>query len=290
MGAEGLVAGERPPVWRWAVGLSIALAVCGALTGALLFAFGGVLRGPPVMNGSARGTALVMAVGGAPMLVISLMLAARGSVRALFVWFGATLYLAYNAVLQVLGTPLNRLFLLTVLTLSLAIAASVAVAGLLGTIDIAARCSPRLPARAIAGFILAIVVLNALAWLGRIVPALLDNDPDRLLEGTGLTMVPTYLQDLAFWLPLLGIGAVWLWRRRPWGFIISGGGLAYWAIESVTVAVDQYYGHRADPLSDVASDAVVVPFLVVGAITVGVLAAFLRWVASDPARSSATPR
>jgi hypothetical protein len=263
-------------VRRWATGLSIALAVCAAATGLVLFAFGGVLRGAPVMNGSARGTALVMAVVGVPVLVVALVLARRGSARALFVWLGATLYLAYNAFLQLLGTPLNRVFLLTLLTLSLAIAASIAVVVLLDTVDVAARCGPTLPARAIAAFILAIVVLNALAWLARIVPALVADDPDRLLEGMGLTMVPTYLQDLAFWLPLLGIGAVWLWQRRPWGFVISGAGLAFWAIESVTVAVDQWFGHRADPASDVASDAVVLPFLLVGVITVGVLAAFLR--------------
>lgn len=278
MGANTADTSTPPPVWRWAMGLSIALAVCGALTGIALFSFGGVLRGTPVMNGSARGTALVMAAGGVPVLVVSLVLAGRGSTRALFVWFGSTLYLAYNAFLQLLGTPLNRFFLLTLLTLSLAIAASIAVALLLAALDVASHCTPELPACGIAGFILAIVVLNALAWLGRIVPALVADDPQRLLEGTGLTMVPTYLQDLAFWLPLLGVGAVWLWQRRPWGYLISGGGLAFWAIESVTVAVDQWYGHRADPLSDVASDAVVVPFLVVGAITVGVLALFLRRV------------
>lgn len=278
MRAEELQPVGGSAVGRWAIGLSVALAACSALTGLMLFTFGDVLRGTPVMNGSARGTALVMAVGGVPVLVAGLVAALRGSARGMFVWFGAALYLAYNSFLQLLGTPLNRLFLLTLLTLSLAIAASIAVAVLLDRLDVAARCGPELPARSIAGFILAIVVLNALAWLGRIVPALVADDPERLLEGTGLTMVPTYLQDLAFWLPLLGVGAVWLWQRRPWGFLISGGGLVFWAIESVTVAVDQWFGHRADPASTVASDAVVVPFLVVGAVTVGVLAVFLRRV------------
>jgi hypothetical protein len=53
--------------------------------------------------------------------------------------------------------------------------------------------------------------LNALAWLGRIVPAVIEDDAERLLEGTGITMIPTYFQDLALWLPLLAIGAAWLW-------------------------------------------------------------------------------
>ena len=44
------------------------------------------------------------------------------------------------------------------------------------------------------------------------------------------------------------------------------------------MAVDQWFGHRADPASPVASDAVVVPFLVLTALGLAVLALFLRHV------------
>ena len=51
--------------------------------------------------------------------------------------------------------------------------------------------------------------------------------------------VPTSVQDLSFWLPLLLVAAVWLWHRRPWGFLLAGAGLVYWVLEGVTVATDQ---------------------------------------------------
>lgn len=91
-------------------------------------------------------------------------------------------------------------------------------------------------------------------------------------------MIPTYLQDLAFWLPLLAVGAAWLWRRQPWGYLIAGGGLGMWAIEGLTVAVDQWFGHRADPTSDVASAEAVLPFAIATVIGIVALWAFLLHV------------
>src|SRR5689334_6899461 len=60
---------------------------------------GGVLHGPPVMNGSARGTALVMVTVALPAFVAGVVAAGRGSVRGWAVLLGALAYLAYNATL-----------------------------------------------------------------------------------------------------------------------------------------------------------------------------------------------
>lgn len=128
----------------------------------------------------------------------------------------------------------------------------------------------------------AVVALNALAWLARIIPATVDETMSELLDGIGISTVPTYLQDLAFWLPLLAIGAWLLWHRRPWGYVLAGAGLAFCALEAATVAVDQWFGHRADPTSDVASNAVVIPFAPMAAIGAAVLWSFLRHVDRHP--------
>ncbi len=91
----------------------------------------------------------------------------------------------------------------------------------------------------------------------QVVPAVLSGDPPPFLAGTGLPTNPVYVPDLAFWLPLAAAAATWLWRRRPWGYLVVGGLLTMWVIESVGVAVDQWFGHAADPASTVASAAVV---------------------------------
>src|SRR3954453_17808233 len=68
--------------------LSAALVLVAAVASALTFFAHGILRGPAVMNGSARGTALVVLLVAVPVLSLSMAAAARGSVRAPVVWLG----------------------------------------------------------------------------------------------------------------------------------------------------------------------------------------------------------
>jgi len=263
---------------RLVLRLSDSAAGASFAAGLVTYAFGGFLVGPPVMNGSARGTALVIFLVGAPALLVSGRRAHNGSTRALLVWAGMAMFLTYNSFMLLAATPLNRLFLLYVAAFGLAVATMIGIGASIDVADAARRFDLTLPARPIAVYLGAVVALNALAWLARIIPATVDDRMSELLEGMGLSTVPTYLQDLGFWLPLLAIGAWLLWHRRPWGYVLAGAGLAFWALEAATIAVDQWFGHRADPTSDVASIAVVVPFAVLTVISVAVLWSFLRYV------------
>ena len=57
---------------------------------------------------------------------------------------------------------------------------------------VAARCDPRLPARALANFIAVIVVGSGLVWLKGAMPGILHDAPLAALAGTGLTMTCTH--------------------------------------------------------------------------------------------------
>jgi hypothetical protein len=209
------------------------------------------------MNGSARGTAMVAFAIAVPLLVWAVFAARRGAERALMVWIGALAYLAYNAVMFLFATPYNRLFLLYVAMLSLALWALVA---LLTGVQHRKWGSAR-GMRFVAGYIWVVVALNALAWLRTIVPDLLDDRPGSFLVGMGVATNPVFVQDLSFWLPALAVAAWMLWSGRPAGWLLAGGGLVFWQIEALSVAVDQWVGHRADPASSLVSVAVVPMFL-----------------------------
>lgn len=232
----------------------------------------GILNGTPVMNGSARGTALTMFALALPLLAMGLVTSTRGSVGGRAAMIGALGYLTYNAMLLMYATPFNELFLAYVALLSLSLWSLVS--ALLDPLPLLVPDS-RLPARGIAAFILTVVVLNALAWLRIVVPDL-GEDPPGFLDGTGLTTNPIYVQDLAIWLPALGIVAVLLWQRRPSGVFLAGAGLVFWVIEAIGVALDQWFGHRADPASDVATLAGAVMFAVLAAATLVPLVLWLR--------------
>jgi hypothetical protein len=112
-----------------------------------------------------------------------------------------------------------------------------------------------LPRRGLAIYTWTIVGLNALVWLRGIIPTIGAAEPSAPLEGLGLTTNPSWVQDLAFWLPMAALAAAWLWLRKPWGYVLVGAWLVYGLIESVGVAVDQLFGYAADPTTQHATPA-----------------------------------
>jgi hypothetical protein len=247
-----------------------------------------LLSGPAVMNGSAKGTAVVVALGGCPTLLLAHRRARSGSLPALTLAAGAAVYLVYNAVLLVFATPINRAFLLYEAMLGLAIWTLIA---LVAELRARAGRPARPPSRWAAGFVGGVVLLNAAAWGSRVVPALLSDRTGSMLAGTGLTTNPVYVQDLAFWLPAIAWIAIGMWKEEGPRTALGAAALCYWLLESVSIAVDQWWGHHDDPTSSVASGAAVPLFLVVAAVTLWPLAHVLRSVATAaPRRVGAVPR
>jgi hypothetical protein len=255
---------------------ALLLVVCAA--SGLTFFGDGILTGPAVMNGSARGTALVLLVLTAPVMVVAMAIATRGSVRAVTVWLGALGVIVYNAQMFLYATPFNQLFLLYVAMLGLSVWSVVALLANDTVGRMAERMSPEMPVRRLAGYVWAIAALNALLWLRTILPAVLGDNPGSVLDGTGISTNPVFVQDLALWLPLAAVSAMWLWRRRAWGYALVGGMLTMWVLEGVTVAVDQWFGSQADPASTVVSSGMVLPMGVLVVIGLVPLYLFLRSV------------
>ena len=170
----------------------------------------------------------------------------------------------YNAFLFLFLTPFNSLFLLYIAYQALALFST---AALVRAVDPGRTINSmrRLPVKGLAILVWTIVFLNAMAWLQEVVPAVGAENPASFLEGLGVATNAVYVQDLAFWLPLMTVAAWWMWHRRPLGILLTGSWLVFGAIESVGIAVDQWFGHRADPLSPHASDSVI-PMMVALAI------------------------
>lgn len=255
---------------RTAVGLGGAAAVAALLTLAP-----GVLHGTAVMNGSAAGTALVVLAVAVPTLLVGVVLTLADAWLGPVLWLGALGALTYNAVMFAFATPFNPAFLAYEATLGLGIAGIVTLLRSLDRGTVTDRYTARRRARLAAPYIGFIAVANAVLWLTAVLPAV-ARDEARFLRGTGLTTNPVYVQDLAFWLPMAGIIAWWLWRGHRWSGLLAGGLLVFWLIEAVTVAADQWLGSAADPTSDVATRAGSYLFVGLGAVGALVLVGYLR--------------
>jgi hypothetical protein len=191
-----------------------------------------------------------------------------------------------------LGTPFNPLFLLYDAVLGLSIWAAITLLYRVDVEAVGALFTPGLRVRWIAVFLWVVVALNAVVWLKGIVAGMFAEGTPAFLVGTGLTTLPTYVQDLAFWLPTVAVGAWWLWQGRAWGFLLSAALLTYFVLEAVGVAVDQTWGAAADPSSTVVS-ATLAPVFVVLAVACSVPLGYLlrhlhrTSVSDDPSMSTA---
>jgi hypothetical protein len=255
--------------------LSVSLAGFGGLAAALTFFLPDVLLGPDVSNGNARGTTLVMLALATPTLLAAMLLQRRGSWRARYWWLGSVFYLAYNAFLLLFLTPFNSLFLLYVATESLALFSAFALVIRGGEFP-PKQITKRVPVRGLSILIWVIVLFNALAWLRVVVPAVLSEDPGSFLDGLGVATNAIYVQDLVVWLPLMATAAWWMWHGKPLGIFLTGSWLAFGFIEGVGIAVDQWFGHQADPLSPHASTEVIPLMIALAVINLVGLYFYLR--------------
>lgn len=268
------VAYPRAPI-ALALRLSRALLAVNIIAGVVAVMWPSIFRDPASYAGNAIGTYVVILGVALPVLALAMRRAARGSLRAHFVWLGTVCYLLYAAVLASFSLRVNALFLVYVASLSLAVWSLVALLRCIPADELPGRMSPRLPARGIGVYLIGVAAAFATLWLMDVLPAMLTGDVPNSLRGTTLPTNAVQVLDFAFTLPLSVVAGAWLMRRRPWGILLAGMLLVFLTLESISVAVDQWFGHHADSLQSLGA---VAPFLVLAVVGSVPMSVFLRAV------------
>jgi uncharacterized protein (TIGR03382 family) len=181
----------------------------------------GFYRDTAWMIPQARGQDLVTLIAIEPLLIVALLAYRARPIAAALAWAGALSYVLYTYAMYSYTTYFNALFLVYVALFSASLFALIDLLAHLDPERVRAAMRPTLPTRVIAGFCALIGIFFLVAWLAQIVPAIVQGTvPEPIL----LARTPTsavHVQDLAVVLPLFLLTAVWLWRRRPWGFIVA---------------------------------------------------------------------
>lgn len=220
-------------VWFWlAAPIAILLAVA---TGSELFV-GGVFRGDaPNLVAQAVGQDYVTLAVALPVLVISAVLAGRGSRRARLVWLGVMAYVLYTYVIYAFHVRFNPLFLVYVALLGLSLYALI---GGLATMDfgeIKARSTQRMPTRAASIFLGAMALLFYFVWLSEVVPALLAGHAPPSVTAAGTPTGSVHVLDMAWMLPAMGLTAIWLWQKRPIAYALAGSLLTFASLMTLAI-------------------------------------------------------
>jgi len=213
-----MAAGASGGTRALAVRLSWAVAGLMVLQAGVGLAFPQVYRDAAWIEAAWFGNDLVTLVAAVPLLVSGLLLARRGSGRGELLWYAGLGYGVYNYAYYSLGAHLNVVFPLFVAAF---VGSAWALALALATADVpalAARFAPKAPVRSVAAYMAFTGFGLAVAWLAQwaayvfagTVPSI-GEAPFRLVAS----------MDLGFMVPPMIIGAVLLWRRRAWGFMLA---------------------------------------------------------------------
>ena len=258
----------------WALSVLLLVATGAATVTAL--AMPGLVHGPAVMVGSMRGTALVELVLAMPILVLAMAAARHGSLLGVVGWIGSVAFVTYQGWMFLFAVPFNGLFLVYVAGFGFGFWCLVALLTRVPFAAYATSFTAALPSRLLGGWMIASCVAFYGLWLKNVVPASFDSEAPAFLAGTGMVTATNYVLDMALFLPLTIIVAAGLWRRTPWGLVSGGAMLLMLTLESIAIAVDQWFGSAADPASPVASAAITPGFLVVAAISAAACGLWLR--------------
>lgn len=205
--------------WVWLT-LPTAILLAIAAGGGVLI--GGLYHDTPTMATQAIGQDLASLVVALPVLVISALLAWRGSLRARIIWLGSLVYVLYAYVGYAFAVRFNQMFLVYVALVGCSLYALI---GGLASTDLAAvkaSFSDRMPVRAVSIYLGVIAALFYLLWLSESLPASLAGQPSAALVEAGTPTNFIQVEDMAAFLPAVVIAAVSLWRRRALGYTLAG--------------------------------------------------------------------
>lgn len=213
------------------------------------------------------------------LVLAALWLARRGSLTALLVWPGGLFYLAYACVPYLVGAPFTPLLFVDVVAfLAAAYGLAALATGIDGTV-LHARFSAA-PARAVGAILAAIGVLAYAGLVATAVGAFGSSATEAAWRGH-------WVADWILGTPVLILGGVLLWARRPFGYTSAPGLLLVSALGGVVFAVAAVVDNLTGGIRTELSAVVI--HLVISAASLAVLAWFLIAAHRAPAKTR-TPR
>lgn len=204
-----------------------------------------------------QGNDIVTLAVGLPLLAISSWLAFRGSLRGRLLLTGTLGFFLYTYLSMCMLTSFNQLFLVYVALFALSFYAFILSMMSFDLATLPQHFSERLPRGWIAALLFLIGGFLSLAWLGKVVPPVLQNVTPTL-ENTTTFVIQA--MDLALIVPLAVLSGILLMRRSAWGYLLA----SVFVMKAITLglavsamSINMTLAGTPDSLS------IIVPFLVI---------------------------
>lgn len=156
-----------------------------------------------------------------PILVGALFLAIRGSLRAQLVWLGMLDYTLYNFSFYLFGAAFNSFFLVYVALFVLSIFALIFGLLALDARGISEQFGAGTPVTWISGYMLLVAFLLGGFWISLSLNYVFTGQVPQIITAVDHPTNVIAALDLSMVVPIQLLGAIWLWRRQPWGYVLA---------------------------------------------------------------------
>ncbi len=233
-----------------------------------------------------QGNDFIALILGLPLLVISSVMAGvypagrGGSLRGRLLLTGTMGFFLYTYLSMSMLTAYNILFLVYVALFTMSLYAFILCMLSFDLQDLPRHFSNELPRGWIAGVLFAVGGFLLLAWVGRVVPELLNPQAPAALENTTTRVIQAL--DLSLIAPLAVLSGILLLRRSAWGYLLSSvtilKGLTM-ALAVSTMAINMALRGVPDSM------AIMVPFLILTLLNLVIALALLKNIREDVYRA-----
>jgi len=170
---------------------------------------------------------------GLPLFAAAIVLALRNSLRGRLLLGGMLAYFFYVYLMYATMMAFNPLFLVYVAVFALSLVGFFLNMSRIDVAGLPACFSPRFPRSVFIVFSLVLSVALLLLWIARIVPIMMSGQfPEEL---AGITTLETQALDLGLIVPLALCSAILLWRRSPWGYLLTSVAITFGFMMFVTI-------------------------------------------------------
>jgi hypothetical protein len=201
--------------------LTIVIAALAVLASAGGILIDGLYQDNLLVTSGWYGNDLVTLFVAVPILLAALVLSMRGSHRAQLIWLGMLDYTLYNYAFYLFGTAFNDFFLVYVALFALSIFALIFGLARVNGKGIRQRFRARTPVRWIAGYMMFVAVGLSVVYIAQWVGFVAARQLPPIVVQTGHPTSVVFALDLSLVVPVLVLGAVWLWKRQPWGYVLA---------------------------------------------------------------------
>lgn len=223
-----------------------------------------------------QGNDLITLVVGLPLLIVSTWLAFRGSLRGKLVLTGTLGFFLYTYMSMSSLASYNALFLIYVAIFTLSLYAFIISMMSFDLNTLPQSFSEKLPHGWIVGMMFLVGGFLLLAWLGRIIPPLLQNGTPVLDNTTTLVI---QFMDLGLIVPMAFLGGFLLLRRKAWGYLLS----SIMLTKGITLGLGVSAMAINMTLSGVSESLwIMIPFLVITIMNLVMVVLLLKNVESLP--------